>query len=123
MYWLLGRSSALSTYNKLLLYEQILKPIWTYGIQLWGCTSESNKKTIQNFQNKVIRSIANAPWYIRNSNLHKDLGIDSIDEVIKRRARSHQQRLIQHVNIEAQRLLNTNGMIRRLHRTKPLDLA
>ena len=34
MYWLLGRRLALTTYNKLVLYKQILKPVWTYGIQL-----------------------------------------------------------------------------------------
>jgi hypothetical protein len=39
MYWLLGRKSKLSTDNKLLIYKVILKPIWTYGIQLWGTTS------------------------------------------------------------------------------------
>jgi hypothetical protein len=34
MYWILGRKSKLSTSNKLLIYKTILKPIWTYGIQL-----------------------------------------------------------------------------------------
>jgi hypothetical protein len=34
MYWLMGRRSALSIQNKLMLYKQILKPVWTYGIQL-----------------------------------------------------------------------------------------
>jgi hypothetical protein len=34
MHWLLGRKSKLSTSNKILLYKAILKPIWTYGIQL-----------------------------------------------------------------------------------------
>jgi hypothetical protein len=36
MYWLLGRKSKLSTSIKLLIYKTTLKPIWTYGIQLWG---------------------------------------------------------------------------------------
>jgi hypothetical protein len=34
MYWLLGHKSKLSTNNKLLIYKTIIKPIWTYGIQL-----------------------------------------------------------------------------------------
>jgi hypothetical protein len=34
MYWLIGTRSALTTHNKLVLYKQILKPVWTYGIQL-----------------------------------------------------------------------------------------
>jgi O-antigen/teichoic acid export membrane protein len=35
MYWLLERKSKLTS-NKLLIYKALLKPIWTYGIQLWG---------------------------------------------------------------------------------------
>jgi hypothetical protein len=47
MYWLLGRKSNLSTNNKLLIYKAILKPIWTYGIQLWGTTSNSNTEILE----------------------------------------------------------------------------
>jgi hypothetical protein len=36
IYWSLGRKSKLSTSNTLLVYKTILKPMWTYGIQLWG---------------------------------------------------------------------------------------
>jgi hypothetical protein len=64
MYWLMGRYSALSVYNKFMLYQQVLNPIWAYGIQLWGCTSQSNRKIIQRFQNRVIHGIVDAPWYI-----------------------------------------------------------
>ena len=39
LYWLLGRNSKLSMDNKLLLYTRVLKPIWLYGIQLWGFAS------------------------------------------------------------------------------------
>jgi hypothetical protein len=46
MYWLLGRKSELSTSSKLLiLYKTIFKPIWTYGIQLWGMASNSNRNS------------------------------------------------------------------------------
>jgi len=61
MYWLMRRKSALSTHNKLVLYKQILKPVWTYGIQLWGCTKPSNTVTIHRLQNEVLRNIVNAP--------------------------------------------------------------
>jgi hypothetical protein len=47
MYWLVGRKSKLSTNNKLLIYKVILKPIWTYGIQLWGTTSNSNIEILE----------------------------------------------------------------------------
>jgi hypothetical protein len=47
LYWLLGRKSNLSIENKLLLYKSIITPIWTYGIELWGCASKSNIAVIQ----------------------------------------------------------------------------
>jgi hypothetical protein len=34
MYWLLGLKSKLSTSNELPIYKAILKPIWTYGIEI-----------------------------------------------------------------------------------------
>jgi hypothetical protein len=61
MYWLLGRKSKLSTNNKLLIYKAILKPIWTYGIQLWGTTSHSNIEILERFQSKVFGLIVDAP--------------------------------------------------------------
>ena len=54
MYWLLGPRSQLSLNNKLLLYKTILKPIWTYGIQLWGTASYSNIDIIQKYQSKTL---------------------------------------------------------------------
>jgi hypothetical protein len=59
-YWLLGRESKLST-NRLLVYKAILKPIWTYGIQLWGTISNSDVKILERFQSKVLRLIVDAP--------------------------------------------------------------
>ena len=42
MYWLVGRKSQLSLYNKLIIYKANIKPVWTYGIQLWGAACNSN---------------------------------------------------------------------------------
>ena len=89
----MGRYAALSAYNNLMLYQQVLKPVWTYGIQLWGCTGQSNRNIIQRFQNRVLRCIGDAPWYIRNDNVHKDLDVETVDSVIKKHAQSHEQRL------------------------------
>ena len=36
--WLIGRTSRLPAENKLLLYKTTLKPIWTDGTELWGCS-------------------------------------------------------------------------------------
>jgi hypothetical protein len=61
-YWLLDRKSKLSISNKLLAYKVILKPTWSYGIQLWGSASISNTEILGRFQGKVLRMITDAPW-------------------------------------------------------------
>jgi hypothetical protein len=84
MYWLLGRKSKLSTNNKLLIYKVTLKPIWTYGIQLWGTTSNSDIVILERFQSKVLRLIVDAPCYVSNSVIRKDLQISIVKEEISR---------------------------------------
>jgi hypothetical protein len=51
MHWLLGWKSKLSTSIKIFIYKA-LKPIWTYGIQLWGMDSTSNTEILEFFQSK-----------------------------------------------------------------------
>jgi hypothetical protein len=47
------------TSNKLLIlvYKTILKPIWTYGIQLWGTASTFKIEILERFQSKALRMI------------------------------------------------------------------
>ena len=54
VYWIIGRKSQLSVVNKLLAYKAILKPIWTYGVQLWGSVSNSNLEILERFQSKEL---------------------------------------------------------------------
>lgn len=122
MQWLMGSRSALTIENKLLIYKQILRPVWSYGAQLWGCASQSTKNEIQHFQNKVLRCIVKAPWYCRSSDIERDLKINSVNTEIAKIAVAHKERLLNHINEEALNLIETNGLIRRLRRTKPSDL-
>jgi hypothetical protein len=57
-------------------------PIWTYGIELWGCGKPSNTKILQSFQSKILRMISGAPWYVSNQTLHEDFKIPLIQNVI-----------------------------------------
>jgi hypothetical protein len=83
----------------------LLGPVWSYGIQLWGCASDSNIQVIQRIQNKVLKCILEAPWYIRNSDLHRDLRIETVTDIITRLASSHKKRLQNHFNSQVSRLL------------------
>jgi hypothetical protein len=110
MYWLLGLNSELSVHNKLTLYKQVIRPVWSYGIQFWGCASESNIQVVQRYQNKVLKCIVNAPWYVRNSDLRRDLGNETVTDIIAKFAKSHAKRLQDYINIETSRLLNVNNI-------------
>lgn len=122
MFCLLGRNSKLSTENKLLLYKSILKPIWTYGIQLWGTAASSNIEILQRFQSKILRSIANAPWYISNSQLHKEFHVKTIKEEIRSKAQQYKCRISHHPNVLASQLMRSPHLFKRLRRTAPQDL-
>jgi hypothetical protein len=121
MYWLLGRKSKLSTNNKLLISKAILKPIWSYAIQLWGTTSNSNIEILERFQSKALRLIVNAPWYVPNFVIRKDLRMPSVKEEISRFSSHYYVRISVHPN-ELITTLTEPPIHKRLRRYWPHDL-
>jgi hypothetical protein len=121
-YWLIGRTSQLSVENKLLLYKTILKPIWTDGTELWGCSKPSNTKILQAFQSKTLGLITNAPRYVNNQTLHTDLSIPYTNEVITTAARNSTDRNSNHLNPLIANLYRRPLENRRLRRHWPEDL-
>jgi len=77
---LLSKNKCSLLKTKLQVYKSFLKPIWTYGIQLWGSAKKSNINKIQAFQNITLRKITNAPPFVSNMTLYKDLGIKTVEE-------------------------------------------
>lgn len=122
LHWLLGRNSVLSTDNKLLIYKVVLKPIWTYGIQLWGSACKSNIAIIQRAQNGILRNATNAPWFLRSSELHEHLQIRTVAEETKQLATAYKLRLERHPNPLATEL-NTIKYPKRLKRNHILELG
>lgn len=120
--WLIGKKSNLNIENKILVYNQTIKPIWSYGIQLWGCASKKQINKIQNTQNNILRNIVDAPWYIRNDDLHRDLGLKTVKDTIRLHAKCHIEKLQKHRNPEAITLTDVTSCTRRLKRKKPHDL-
>ena len=64
MYWLVDRKSQPSLYNKLIIYKVIIKPLWTYGMHLWGTSCYSNLDIIRRFQSKTLRLMLDVPWSV-----------------------------------------------------------
>ena len=123
LYWLINQKSQLSFENKLLIYKAILKPIWTYGIQLWGSASTSNIEILQRFQSKTLRVITNAPWYVPNNVIHRDLNVKTVKSEISTFSEKYQHRLLCHPNELAVKLVNPTRQYNRLKRSNPLDLV
>jgi hypothetical protein len=121
LYWLLGRKSHVSVDNKHLLYISIIAPMWSYGIELYGCACKSNIAVIQRCQSKILRALVDAPWYANNDMIHKDLGIPTVQEVIHERSIKHRTNLESHSNPLLQPFPWYN-IIRRLKRRMPADL-
>ena len=120
LYWILGKHSPLSLRNKILLYKVILRPVWTYGIELWGCASTSNIEILQRYQSKLLRLITQAPWYVANHILHNDLGVPKVREIFQARTATHYTTLVGHSN-PLMRPLTLPPPPRRLKRTWTFD--
>jgi hypothetical protein len=106
IYWLIGKRSPLSLTNKLHIYNAVLKPVWTYGIELCGCTAAPNIAIKQRYQSKLLRSITNAPRYITNHALHQDLRIPHVRTVFWERTAAHRNTLSWHQNPLMEPLIN-----------------
>jgi len=66
--------------------------------------------------------MVNAPSYIRNNDLHRDLQVDVVSSEIQRFAQKHEGRLHHHENDEAIQLLDNMCIVRRLQGKKPFEL-
>jgi carbonic anhydrase len=81
-----------------LIYKMILKPIWTNGKQLWGTASTSNVEILERFQSKALRMIVDAPWYMPNTIIRRDLQTPTVKEEIRRYSSQYSARLGAHPN-------------------------
>jgi hypothetical protein len=61
--------------NKCLLYSRTQKYLHT---------PTSNIEILQRFQSKALRMIVNAPWYVPNTVIRRDLQIPAVEEEIRR---------------------------------------
>jgi hypothetical protein len=81
---LLTNNKYTSIRTKLLnIYKILLKPLWTYGLQLWGYVKKSNILKIQTFQNIALKKLTNDPPYVSNHTLHSDLKLKTINDEAK----------------------------------------
>ena len=114
LYWIIGRKCRLSLENKLLVYKVILKPVWTYGIQLWGTASNSNLEILERFHSKVLRIIIDAPWYVPNAIIKRDLQVPTVKQEARQYRGNYRKRLDTHPSNLANALFREKLGTRRL---------
>jgi hypothetical protein len=78
--------------------QALLKPVWTYGIQLWSTVSTSNIEILERFQSKALCMIVHAPWYVPNTVIRRDLQIPTVKGEIRRYSPQYSARLSAHPN-------------------------
>jgi hypothetical protein len=123
LHWIIDRKSQVSLENKLLVYKAILKPIWTYGVQLWESASNSNMEILERFQSKVLSIITDAPRYVPNVVIKRDLKVLLVRQEVHNYSVTYRQRLDDHPNRLAKSLFQRTHYNRRLKRYYPADLA
>jgi hypothetical protein len=81
----------------------------------------SNIAILERFHSKALRIIVDAPWYVPNNHIHRDLQMASVKEEICRSSNGYYARLTTHPNDQILTLMEIPGN-RRLRRHVPSDL-
>lgn len=121
LYPIINRKSSMKPECTMLIYKSLIRPLMTYACVIWGNTSISHINRIQVLQNKILRMAVDAPWYVRNDQLHFELGILTIKEFIKKLTKKF------HLNISNcpsadYYSLGRKGIHTRLRRKLPQDI-
>jgi hypothetical protein len=90
---LLNRRSGLSVRNGVLLYKQLIRPMMDYACPIWRSAASSHVKKLQVLQSKCLRIATNAPWYVRERQIHEDLGIPFFADHIRALTESFDSKL------------------------------
>lgn len=116
LYPLINRRSKLSVDNKLRIYKSIIRPSMTYAATVWGYAADTHMKKLQTIQNKALRMAFDAPWFVRNTNLHADAGVVTIKEFLRNSAVRFYGSLQNHMNPLIRQLGDYDEDIRHRHK-------
>lgn len=98
----LFKSKNLDLKRKLQVYTTIIRPMITYGIAVWGISAKSNMSNIQIIQNKILRIICDAPWFISNRSIRRDLQIPTITNFVRDEVKTTISQAKEHWNTKLQ---------------------
>ncbi|GBP55952.1 Probable RNA-directed DNA polymerase from transposon BS [Eumeta japonica] len=80
---MIGRKSKMSLRNKRTIYTMCIRPVMTYASPVFAHARPDLLYDLQIVQNNFCRRAADAPWYVKNSVLHRDLELPTISKFMK----------------------------------------
>ncbi|GBP35337.1 Probable RNA-directed DNA polymerase from transposon BS [Eumeta japonica] len=73
----------MSLRNKRTIYTMCIKPVMTYASPVFAHARPDILYDLQIVQNNFCRRAADAPWYVKNYVLHRDLELPTISKFMK----------------------------------------
>ncbi|GBP30628.1 Probable RNA-directed DNA polymerase from transposon BS [Eumeta japonica] len=83
LYGMIGRESKMSLRNKRTIHTMCIRPVMTYESPVFAHARPDILYDLQVVQNKFCRRAADAPWYVKNSTLHRDFELPTISKFMK----------------------------------------
>ena len=91
-------SEVIPLHLKRILYLSLLRPVWQYACEIWCSAANTQIKRIQTIQNRILRIITGAPWFVRNATLHADLDIPLVVDILSMSYNNFASRTSNHRN-------------------------
>jgi hypothetical protein len=88
----------MSIKNKLVLYKSVVLPTMTYASAAWGHVSDAQLHKLQVIQNQFLRRTFNAPWFVRNDQLHREAKVPMLKELLLEIAQRTFEKVKEHEN-------------------------
>ena len=85
--------------------------------------SNSNLEILERFQSKVLRLITDAPWYVPNAIIKRDLQVPTVRQEARKYSTNYRKWLDTHPSNLANALFRQKLRTRRLKRLYPADLV
>ena len=73
LYPLVGWNSSLNQDTKIMICKLYIRPILSYAAPAWATVSPEIIQALQGMENRILRMIVQAPWFVRNSTLRKEI--------------------------------------------------
>lgn len=120
--WLLGSNSKLSKNCKVVIFKQMIVPLWQYALPIYGSLASATQLSrVEVMQNTILRKIVNATRFTRNQTILDLYNIKSFFETYHLASKRFATSLLQHPNAEARKLIQTPFIPSRLKRPRYVE--